>query len=312
MQVRVDQAVASVAGEVDGKTCAVSSHFVGTGRPSASLRSAATLRAAHRAASRGIPAGARTVARRAGSAPVSARPPTVVPQTAPVFSHTATAETIAGDRPSPDDLRTAAGLGDLARMHRWLDGGRPLPRGADAGMDFYGPTEWFPPLPSYWSLRLPFLLDMPTPRAVKQLPHSSPGRSKLLAACGSGPNSNGVTLPSGARKVMRGGPFLVMRHAIFNSSPARGGTRPGPSEPPQRRVTTGPGGSRCQYHRSRTLTVSRMTCRGEQWIPSRWTSPTLRCCHCPPSTPRASREASPATLDSATAASPPPEKCPEL
>jgi ankyrin repeat protein len=61
------------------------------------------------------------------------------------YGHTATAQTIAGERPSPDDLRTAAGLGDLARMHRWLDDGRPLPRGADAGMDFYGPTEWFPP-----------------------------------------------------------------------------------------------------------------------------------------------------------------------
>jgi ankyrin repeat protein len=61
------------------------------------------------------------------------------------YGHTTTAESIAGERPSPDDLRTAAGLGDLERMHRWLDGGRPLPEGADAGIDFYGPTDWFPP-----------------------------------------------------------------------------------------------------------------------------------------------------------------------
>jgi Ankyrin repeats (3 copies)/Ankyrin repeat len=35
------------------------------------------------------------------------------------------------------------GLADLERMHHWLDGGRPLRTGAHAGMDFYGPTDWF-------------------------------------------------------------------------------------------------------------------------------------------------------------------------
>jgi ankyrin repeat protein len=61
------------------------------------------------------------------------------------YGHVATADAIAGEGPAPDDLRNASGLGDLARMHRWLDGGRPLPDGADAGMDFFGPAEWFPP-----------------------------------------------------------------------------------------------------------------------------------------------------------------------
>ena len=61
------------------------------------------------------------------------------------YAHTTTAELIAGDHPVPDDLRTASALGDLDRMHDWLDGGRPLPEGAAAGMAFFGPPQWFPP-----------------------------------------------------------------------------------------------------------------------------------------------------------------------
>jgi ankyrin repeat protein len=63
------------------------------------------------------------------------------------YGHIATAEAIARGGPVPDDLRNASGLGDLDRMHRWLDPGRPLPNAAYAGMDFCGPTEWFPPRP---------------------------------------------------------------------------------------------------------------------------------------------------------------------
>jgi hypothetical protein len=86
-----------------------------------------------------LDAGARVdtlVEHRAGSTPLAY---------ALFYGHTWAAQTIARDQPVPDDLRTAAALGDLERMHRWIDGGRPLPVGADSGMDFYGPTDWFPP-----------------------------------------------------------------------------------------------------------------------------------------------------------------------
>jgi ankyrin repeat protein len=61
------------------------------------------------------------------------------------YAHCSTAEMIAGDAPVVDDLRNASALGDVARMRRWLDGGRPLPVGAGAGMSFFGPPQWFPP-----------------------------------------------------------------------------------------------------------------------------------------------------------------------
>ena len=53
-------------------------------------------------------------------------------------------------RPSPVSGRRRMTSGPrpdsaTSRMHRWLRRRPPLPRGADAGMDFYGPTEWFPP-----------------------------------------------------------------------------------------------------------------------------------------------------------------------
>jgi ankyrin repeat protein len=86
-----------------------------------------------------LDAGARTdgvVDGRAGSTPLAY---------ALFYGHTATAETIAREGPVPDDLRNASGLGDLDRMHRWLDDGLPLPDGADAGMAFYGPPDWFLP-----------------------------------------------------------------------------------------------------------------------------------------------------------------------
>jgi cytohesin len=86
-----------------------------------------------------LDAGARTdslVAERAGSTPLAY---------ALFYGHAGTAEAISGGSPVPDDLRNTSGLGDLDRLHGWLDAGRPLPSGAGAGMDFYGPTEWFPP-----------------------------------------------------------------------------------------------------------------------------------------------------------------------
>jgi hypothetical protein len=61
------------------------------------------------------------------------------------YGHRATAELVARDGLVPDDLRAAAGLGDLDRLHRWLDRGRPLPEGADAGLAWAGPAHWFPP-----------------------------------------------------------------------------------------------------------------------------------------------------------------------
>ena len=75
------------------------------------------------------------VGERAGSTPLAY---------ALFYAHRGAAEAIAGEHPVPDDLRNASGLGDLDRMHRWLDGGRPFPTGASVGMDFFGPTEWFP------------------------------------------------------------------------------------------------------------------------------------------------------------------------
>jgi len=86
-----------------------------------------------------LDAGARTdslVEGRAGSTPLAY---------ALFYGHCATAEAIAREGSVPDDLRNAAGLGDLDRMQRWLDAGLPLPLGAAAGMAFYGPTEWFAP-----------------------------------------------------------------------------------------------------------------------------------------------------------------------
>jgi ankyrin repeat protein len=86
-----------------------------------------------------LDAGARTdavVAERAGATPLAY---------ALFYGHSATAEAVAREGPVPDDLRNAAGLGDLDRMRGWLESGTPLPSGAGAGMDFFGPTEWFPP-----------------------------------------------------------------------------------------------------------------------------------------------------------------------
>jgi ankyrin repeat protein len=61
------------------------------------------------------------------------------------YGHRATAELLARDGPVPDDLRAAAGLGDMDRLRRWLDRGRPLPGGAAAGLAWAGPVHWFPP-----------------------------------------------------------------------------------------------------------------------------------------------------------------------
>ncbi|MDY7103492.1 MAG: ankyrin repeat domain-containing protein [Actinomycetota bacterium] len=66
------------------------------------------------------------------------------------YGHPATATAIASAsdgrlRPAPDDLRSAAGLGDLDGIDRWLGPDGALRSGGDAGMAFRAPIDAFPP-----------------------------------------------------------------------------------------------------------------------------------------------------------------------
>jgi hypothetical protein len=83
------------------------------------------------------------------------------------------------------------------------------------------------------SVRARWMCQHPRVLNRNPVPHSSPGRRKeLLWPCGSGPKANGCSARSGAREITRSGPVPVIRHTIFNSSPTRGGTRPGPNASP--------------------------------------------------------------------------------